>query len=148
MWRYVIRKVRRSTTSWPLVSSQRPLLLIHFGLPDLSWESSDPPTIEFDDWWPKTINMVTSSMETGLKSLITLGAWIIWKHRNDCVLMGSCHHAWWVMQLTRDEVQLWVMIWPLLGDYKCLSFWFLFVACMELDMSVSWRCRWLACVVL
>jgi hypothetical protein len=38
----------------------------------------------FDEWWEKT-NMAASGItKRGLNSLIILGAWTIWNHRNKC----------------------------------------------------------------
>jgi hypothetical protein len=42
----------------------------------------------FDEWWEKT-NMAASGItKRGLNSLIILGAWTIWNHRNKCVFDG------------------------------------------------------------
>jgi hypothetical protein len=42
----------------------------------------------FAEWWRKTISRVSKEHRKGVNSLIILGAWIIWKHRNACVFEG------------------------------------------------------------
>jgi hypothetical protein len=36
----------------------------------------------FLEWWRKLSNQVTGPVKKGLNSIIILGAWTIWKHRN------------------------------------------------------------------
>jgi hypothetical protein len=46
----------------------------------------------FDEWWEK-VHMTTSAFtRRGLNSLIILGAWILWNHRNWCVFDGAAPH--------------------------------------------------------
>jgi hypothetical protein len=43
----------------------------------------------FDNWWEK-VSLATSGLtRRGLNSLIILGAWTIWNHRNKCVFDGA-----------------------------------------------------------
>ena len=39
----------------------------------------------FDTWWSKISDSVSSLVRRRLNSLIILGAWTLWRHRNDCV---------------------------------------------------------------
>jgi hypothetical protein len=39
----------------------------------------------FVEWWRRTIKRVKKEDRKGVNSLIILGAWMIWKHRNACV---------------------------------------------------------------
>ena len=44
-----------------------------------------PCDTSFDEWWSKDDQSVTGDMRKGLNSLIILGSWTIWRHRNDCL---------------------------------------------------------------
>jgi hypothetical protein len=39
----------------------------------------------FMEWWHKICSQVHGVAQEGLKSLIILGVWTLWKHRNECV---------------------------------------------------------------
>ncbi|GJN22281.1 hypothetical protein PR202_gb09836 [Eleusine coracana subsp. coracana] len=43
----------------------------------------------------------------GFNSLVTLGAWIIWTHRNVCVFDGVAPNMAKVLNITSDERRLW-----------------------------------------
>jgi hypothetical protein len=43
----------------------------------------------FEYWWRLSSQHVEGLAMKGFKSLVILGAWCIWKHRNRCVLDGS-----------------------------------------------------------
>jgi hypothetical protein len=61
------------------------LLLRQVGLHVLA---PQPTESSFDEWWERA-GMTTSGLnKRGLNSLIVLGAWTIWKHRNRCVFDG------------------------------------------------------------
>jgi hypothetical protein len=42
----------------------------------------------FLKWWGRLSNHATGPVMKGLNSIIILGAWTIWKHRNRCVFDG------------------------------------------------------------
>ncbi|GJM91707.1 hypothetical protein PR202_ga08111 [Eleusine coracana subsp. coracana] len=46
-------------------------------------------------------------MRKGLNSLIILGAWILWKHRNSCVFEGDHSSIQKLMSDFSNEKQLW-----------------------------------------
>ena len=43
----------------------------------------------FDDWWEKVNNRVSGQVQKGVNSLVILGAWNMWNHRNWCVFDGA-----------------------------------------------------------
>ena len=45
--------------------------------------------------------------EKGYNSLVILGAWILWKHRNSCVFNGAAPNLQSALQAFRDELCLW-----------------------------------------
>ncbi|WVZ52762.1 hypothetical protein U9M48_003790, partial [Paspalum notatum var. saurae] len=45
--------------------------------------------ISFADWWKKAIGRVEKPRKKGFNSLLILGAWTLWNHRNNCVLKGD-----------------------------------------------------------
>jgi len=48
-----------------------------------------PTNTSFDDWWEKASAATIGLTQKGLNSLIVLGAWIIWNHRNSCIFDGA-----------------------------------------------------------
>ena len=39
----------------------------------------------FDDWWDILWHAALEQQKKGLNSLVVLGAWVLWTHRNLCV---------------------------------------------------------------
>jgi hypothetical protein len=74
----------------------------------------------FQDWWRSSERRVDASMKKGFNSLVALGAWWIWKHRNSCVFEGASPSVTRVLQDIADEARLWCLagasglraIWP------------------------------------
>ena len=50
---------------------------------------------------------VESMARQGLNSLIILGAWSIWNHRNRCVFDGIQPSLNGVLAIVKDELHLW-----------------------------------------
>jgi hypothetical protein len=62
------------------------LLLRQVGLHSLA---PQPTELIFDEWWEKAHITTSGLTKKGLDSLIILGAWMIWNHRNRCVFNGA-----------------------------------------------------------
>lgn len=50
-----------------------------------------------------------NSIKKGLNSLIILGAWMLWRHRNDCVFNGMSPNLSTALMVAGDEAKLWNM---------------------------------------
>jgi len=64
-------------------------------------------TVSMADWWLKAWRKVPKQHKKGFNSLVMLGAWILWKHRNACVFDGSAPCLQVAQQAYRDEFHLW-----------------------------------------
>ncbi|GJN06809.1 hypothetical protein PR202_ga24574 [Eleusine coracana subsp. coracana] len=51
--------------------------------------------------------MVANFTHKGLNSLVALGAWILWRHRNDCVFNGTSPNFVAALTLAGEEAWLW-----------------------------------------
>ena len=58
-------------------------------------------------WWICIIALFPEGVKHGLNLLITLGAWMLWKHRNNCVLNGVLPNIQLVARNILEEAQLW-----------------------------------------
>ena len=61
----------------------------------------------FADWWRKSWKRVQKQLRKGFNSLVILGAWTIWKHRNACVFDGTTPNLQGALQAFKDELHLW-----------------------------------------
>ena len=52
---------------------------------------------------------VDGDRRKGLNTLITLGAWTIWRHRNDCVFNGATPRLDTALLLAKEEAELWCL---------------------------------------
>ncbi|GJN28779.1 hypothetical protein PR202_gb16943 [Eleusine coracana subsp. coracana] len=60
-------------------------------------------------WWEKAAESANSSVRKGLNSYVTLGAWVLWRHQNDCVFNGASPNLTLVLRTVGDEVRMWSM---------------------------------------
>lgn len=59
-----------------------------------------PEATSFLDWWSSSSSSMRSSIQKGFNSLIILGAWTLWRHRNECLwsqtsTIGCCLVLGW-----------------------------------------------------
>ncbi|GJN06864.1 hypothetical protein PR202_ga24633 [Eleusine coracana subsp. coracana] len=62
-------------------------------------------------WWRRASNRVAKQHRKGLNTLIILGAWTIWKHRNAVVFDGISPN----IQVTLDNLRLEAQLWTYAG---------------------------------
>jgi hypothetical protein len=61
----------------------------------------------FVQWWLQARKTVTKSRHKAFDSLIILGAWCIWRHRNDRVFSGVRSTAAAAAAMVWEEMELW-----------------------------------------
>jgi hypothetical protein len=64
----------------------------------------------FEAWWHLSRQRVQGEVRRGFNSLVILGAWIIWKHRNQCVFRGSAPNVAAALLAAREEALLWTLV--------------------------------------
>jgi hypothetical protein len=55
------------------------------------------------------ISSAPSTIKGGLNSLSVLGAWTLWRHRNDCVFNGVSPRLSTALAMAREEAWAWCM---------------------------------------
>jgi hypothetical protein len=62
--------------------------------------------ISFADWWKRSWRKIPKRHKKGYNSLVILGAWILWKHRNalSCIFEESAPKLQYALY---DELHLW-----------------------------------------
>jgi hypothetical protein len=69
------------------------------------------------EWWRIQSSKLDGLFQKGFNSLVVLGAWVLWKHRNRCVFQEGYSNLNIALSNARDEV----LVWSLAGA-KGLSF--------------------------
>jgi hypothetical protein len=62
-----------------------------------------------DEWWEKASMATSGIAKGGLNSLIILGAWTIWNHRNKCVFEGASPNMVESLILLGEERRFWML---------------------------------------
>ena len=62
----------------------------------------------FAEWWRKSWRKVPKQNRKGFNSLVILGAWTLWKHRNSCIFDGSAPSVQVALQAFKDESHSWI----------------------------------------
>lgn len=66
------------------------------------------PSHKFEDWWCWLSSMANGIQKNGLNSII-LGAWSLWRHRNDWVFNGASPSLSKILMMAGDDARLWSM---------------------------------------
>lgn len=66
-----------------------------------------PEATSFLDWWSSSSSSMRSSIQKGFNSLIILGAWTLWRHRNECVFGRKPPRLAAALCLAGDEILCW-----------------------------------------
>jgi hypothetical protein len=80
------------------------LLLRQFRLQVLAPQLSNT---NFMEWWHEANETIHGPFIDGLNSLIMLGAWDLWNHRNRCIFNGLSPNITTVLIQVGDERRLW-----------------------------------------
>jgi hypothetical protein len=75
-----------------------------FGLHSLA---PQPTVTSFLNWWEEVSEVVSGVTRKGLNSLIILGAWTIWIHRNKCVFDGLSPCLTYILAWADEERSRW-----------------------------------------
>jgi hypothetical protein len=60
-------------------------------------------------WWQQSSDRLHTSLQQGCNTLVVLGAWSIWKTRNDVVFNGATPRIDRALLLVGDETDLWML---------------------------------------
>jgi hypothetical protein len=63
----------------------------------------------FANRWQKVFKRVKKKSKKGVNSLIILGAWVLWKHRNACVFDGVSPSLITLMRILKEVHTLWCL---------------------------------------
>ena len=63
----------------------------------------------FDDWWENLSNKLSGQVQKEVNSLVILGAWNLWNHRNRCVFDGAIPNLNSLLSETREDLHQWAM---------------------------------------
>jgi len=63
--------------------------------------------LSFDECWAKASGRVDGQIRKGLNSIIILGTWSIWKHRNHCVSDGILPNLPSAIAAIKKDLQQW-----------------------------------------
>ena len=62
---------------------------------------------DFMEWWAGASNRFYGQVKKRVNSIIILGAWLVWKHRNYCVFDGGSPDLSCVISAFREAAQQW-----------------------------------------
>ena len=79
-------------------------ILQHFGLQAIAPQLDDHCFIE---WWARASSRFSGQVKKGVNSIIILGSWLVWKHRNYYVFDGGTPNLSRVMTAFREDVHQW-----------------------------------------
>ena len=75
-----------------------------FGLQGFYPQSTET---SFHSWWERVSKAVSDLVKKGINSLIILGAWTLWTHRNRCVFDGAAPNVTGALAVAEDDRRSW-----------------------------------------
>jgi hypothetical protein len=81
-------------------------LLQPYGLQNIS---PQPSSSSFMNRWESASDSVIGQAKNGFNSLVVLGAWIIWNHRNKCIFDGWSPNVSLALKMAGEERLMWEM---------------------------------------
>jgi hypothetical protein len=79
-------------------------LLQRVGLAALAPQPAEP---SFFDWWQRMSSSVSRITVKGLTSVLILGAWTLWRHRNACLFDGASPSLSAALVMASEELWFW-----------------------------------------
>ena len=74
------------------------------GLQALSPQSTE---ISFHSWWERVNSAASDMARKGINSLVILGAWTLWRHRDSCVFDGAAPSVASALAVAEDDRRSW-----------------------------------------
>ena len=68
-----------------------------------------PNDVEFFLWWQQAGDRISAGALRGFNTLVVMGAWTIWRTRNDVVFDRIAPSVDRALLLGRDEAELWML---------------------------------------
>jgi hypothetical protein len=60
-------------------------------------------------WWQQANEQMSKGVRDGFNTLVALGAWTLWKARNDTVFNGTTPRVDRTFLITREESEFWML---------------------------------------
>ncbi|GJN11863.1 hypothetical protein PR202_ga30096 [Eleusine coracana subsp. coracana] len=81
-------------------------------LSKLNLESRVPTADDdsFANWWRRAVRKVPKEIRKGLNTVIILGGWTLWKHRNACVFDTAAPCIRTLLKNFDNENHLWCLV--------------------------------------
>lgn len=79
----------------------------HLRLLGLEQLCPQPGENSFDDWCRRSADAMQDQVRKGANSLVILGSWTLWKHRNHCVFDGASPYLGAALTTAQQDASLW-----------------------------------------
>jgi hypothetical protein len=63
----------------------------------------------FAEWWRKALVKIHKRKRKGFNSIVILGAWSLWKHRNRCIFDGARPYLISLESWFREKLHVWIL---------------------------------------
>jgi hypothetical protein len=77
-----------------------------FGIPDVTPQID---STNFFLWWQQANDQMGNGVQDGFNTLVVLGAWTLWKARNDVVFNGITPRVDRTFLLAQEKSELWML---------------------------------------